>query len=229
MYWLYDGRDIDWGGSHSSGPSRTVNDGTAGQSGVGCSYPGHQRDGVGDSALIIFAGKHHLSAWYKEEDLPHDWVIGVSENDWTTSELGIEWLEHFDKYTLHILTGVAPMFKPGDINKVASGHRTCRESGSNASGILWQSRSLKYMPHGRYVFAAQDAMSAYLCEKPSPPSQRFHVSNGLRECLPFFLRMAGMHLSSRGCVFNTSRSSCAITESALEHGGLRFGVGLMMR
>jgi hypothetical protein len=49
--------------------------------------------------FIIFAGKHHLSAWYKEEDLPQDWVIGVSENGWTTNKLGIEWLEHFDKHT----------------------------------------------------------------------------------------------------------------------------------
>jgi hypothetical protein len=49
--------------------------------------------------FIIFQGKHHLSAWYKEEDLPHDWVIAVSENGWTTNELGLEWLKHFDKHT----------------------------------------------------------------------------------------------------------------------------------
>jgi hypothetical protein len=48
---------------------------------------------------LIFAGKNHLSAWYKEEGLPKDWAIAVSENGWTTNELGVEWLEHFDRHT----------------------------------------------------------------------------------------------------------------------------------
>ncbi|KAH7548711.1 putative transposase [Bipolaris maydis] len=43
--------------------------------------------------------KHHLSAWYKEDNLPRDWVIGVSKIGWTTNELGMKWLEHFDKHT----------------------------------------------------------------------------------------------------------------------------------
>ncbi|KAH5618558.1 hypothetical protein HBI23_246740 [Parastagonospora nodorum] len=49
--------------------------------------------------FIIFKGRHHLSAWYKEEDLPHDWLIAVSENGWTTNELGLQWLKHFDEHT----------------------------------------------------------------------------------------------------------------------------------
>ena len=49
--------------------------------------------------FIIFQGKHHLSAWYKEDSLPRDWLIGVSKNGWTTNELGLKWLEHFDKHT----------------------------------------------------------------------------------------------------------------------------------
>jgi hypothetical protein len=49
--------------------------------------------------FIIFQGKHHLSAWYKEDNLPQDWVIGVSENGWTNNKLGVEWLEHFDRHT----------------------------------------------------------------------------------------------------------------------------------
>jgi hypothetical protein len=48
--------------------------------------------------FIIFAGKHHLSAWY-EEDIPRDWAIAVSDNGWTTNELGVEWLKHFVKHT----------------------------------------------------------------------------------------------------------------------------------
>jgi hypothetical protein len=49
--------------------------------------------------FVIFADKHHLSAWYKEGSTPDDWVIAVSENSWTTNELGIEWLEHFNRRT----------------------------------------------------------------------------------------------------------------------------------
>ena len=36
----------------------------------------------------IFPGMHRLSAWYEEEDIPPSWVITVSENGWTTNELG---------------------------------------------------------------------------------------------------------------------------------------------
>jgi hypothetical protein len=50
-------------------------------------------------AFLIFKAHHHLSAWYKEEDLPHDWVIGVSDNGWTTNKLGLDWLKHFDRHT----------------------------------------------------------------------------------------------------------------------------------
>ena len=48
--------------------------------------------------FIIFAGKHHLSAWY-EEDIPRNWAITVSDNGWTTNEIGVEWLKHFIKHT----------------------------------------------------------------------------------------------------------------------------------
>jgi hypothetical protein len=49
--------------------------------------------------FIIFKAYHHLSAWYKEEDLPQDWVIAVSDNGWTTNERGLDWLKHFDAHT----------------------------------------------------------------------------------------------------------------------------------
>ena len=40
--------------------------------------------------FIIFAGKHHLSAWYEEEDIPRTWVITLTENGWTTNKVGVE-------------------------------------------------------------------------------------------------------------------------------------------
>jgi len=48
--------------------------------------------------FIIFAGQHHLSAWY-EEDIPRDWAFSLSDNGWTTNEIGVEWLKHFIKHT----------------------------------------------------------------------------------------------------------------------------------
>jgi hypothetical protein len=49
--------------------------------------------------FIIFQGHNHLSNWYNEDNLPHDWVIGVSENGWTTNKLGLNWLKHSDAQT----------------------------------------------------------------------------------------------------------------------------------
>jgi hypothetical protein len=55
--------------------------------------------------FIIFKGRHHLSAWYKEDSLPQDWIIAVSENGWTTNELGLQWLKHFDEHTKKRVVG----------------------------------------------------------------------------------------------------------------------------
>jgi hypothetical protein len=55
--------------------------------------------------FIIYKGKHHLSAWYKEGNLPYNWVVAVSENGWTTNKLGLAWLKHFDKHTKRRVVG----------------------------------------------------------------------------------------------------------------------------
>jgi hypothetical protein len=48
--------------------------------------------------MVIFAGKVHQSLWY--QDIPTDWIIGLSENGWTNDDLGFQWLkEVFDKHT----------------------------------------------------------------------------------------------------------------------------------
>jgi len=49
--------------------------------------------------MIIFEGKVHISLWYID-NLPHDWIIGVSENGWTNNSLVLDWLkEVFEKHT----------------------------------------------------------------------------------------------------------------------------------
>ena len=48
--------------------------------------------------LVIFKAVMHQAAWYNI--IPHDWSISVSENGWTTNEIGLTWLaEVFHKYT----------------------------------------------------------------------------------------------------------------------------------
>jgi hypothetical protein len=48
--------------------------------------------------FIIFKGGNHLSAWYEDSGLPRDWVT-LSENGWTTNEIGYQWIQHFEKHT----------------------------------------------------------------------------------------------------------------------------------
>jgi hypothetical protein len=40
--------------------------------------------------FIIFKGKSYLQAWYEESGLPGDWALTLSENGWTTNEIGYE-------------------------------------------------------------------------------------------------------------------------------------------
>ncbi|KAL6161704.1 hypothetical protein ACJQWK_08924 [Exserohilum turcicum] len=54
--------------------------------------------------LVILSGKVHQSSWYN--GLPPDWVIGVSDNGWTTDQLGVEWVKHFNQHTAARTAGV---------------------------------------------------------------------------------------------------------------------------
>jgi hypothetical protein len=48
--------------------------------------------------MIILKGVMHQKSWY--EAIPNNWHIRVSENGWTTDELGLTWLkEVFNKHT----------------------------------------------------------------------------------------------------------------------------------
>ncbi|KAG6997197.1 hypothetical protein FocnCong_v015293 [Fusarium oxysporum f. sp. conglutinans] len=62
-------------------------------------------EGQSIAPFIIGAGKYHLANWYRECDLPGDWVIATSQNGWTNNELGLEWLKHFNRSTKNRSTG----------------------------------------------------------------------------------------------------------------------------
>ena len=54
--------------------------------------------------LVILSGKVHQNSWYN--GLPPDWVIGVSDNGWTTDQLGVDWVKHFNQHTAARTAGV---------------------------------------------------------------------------------------------------------------------------
>jgi hypothetical protein len=41
-------------------------------------------------SYIIFKGKVHIEGWYQDHTLPPDWRIEVSQNRWTTDEIGLQ-------------------------------------------------------------------------------------------------------------------------------------------
>src|ERR1700712_4197166 len=49
--------------------------------------------------FLIVKGKTYPRSWYQDSPLPPDWVIAVSENGRTSNELGVIWIQHFDKFT----------------------------------------------------------------------------------------------------------------------------------
>jgi hypothetical protein len=58
------------------------------------------------SPLVIFEAVMHQASWYKNGILPHKWAIGVSENGWTTNEIGLWWLQNvFDKHNKDCTSG----------------------------------------------------------------------------------------------------------------------------
>jgi hypothetical protein len=56
--------------------------------------------------MLIFAGKVHIDTWYRENPhMPRDWDIQLSYNGWTNDEIGLKWIQHFDKHTRHRTVG----------------------------------------------------------------------------------------------------------------------------
>jgi hypothetical protein len=61
--------------------------------------PAINAEGQSIPPFIIGAGQYHLANWYRDSNLPGDWVIATSQNGWTNNELGLEWLKHFNRST----------------------------------------------------------------------------------------------------------------------------------
>lgn len=49
--------------------------------------------------FIVFKGKWHLASWYEKEHFLASQRIAVSKNGWTTNEVTLDWLKHFEKFT----------------------------------------------------------------------------------------------------------------------------------
>jgi hypothetical protein len=60
---------------------------------------GVNAEGQSIPPFIIRSGQYHLETWYRECDLPGDWVIALSQNGWTNNQLGLDWLKHFNQST----------------------------------------------------------------------------------------------------------------------------------
>ncbi|KAJ6436862.1 Glycerate kinase [Purpureocillium lavendulum] len=49
--------------------------------------------------FIVVSGKYHLSTWYQDDAISRDWRIATSPNGWTTNEIGLDWIRHFNEHT----------------------------------------------------------------------------------------------------------------------------------
>jgi hypothetical protein len=72
--------------------------------------------------FLIFSGKVLITSWF--HNLPRDWVIKVSPNGWTSNELGIAWLKHFNTYTKDRKVGVHRLL-------IVDGHESHNSHGFN--------------------------------------------------------------------------------------------------
>ncbi|KAJ8070928.1 hypothetical protein OCU04_001286 [Sclerotinia nivalis] len=56
-------------------------------------------------SFLVIQGQYHLSNWYTESGFSADWAIKPTFNGWTNNETELEWIKHFDKYTIHRTKG----------------------------------------------------------------------------------------------------------------------------
>jgi hypothetical protein len=46
--------------------------------------------GYSDPGYLLYWIYVHISVWYEEVGIPHNWKLAISENGWTNNELGLE-------------------------------------------------------------------------------------------------------------------------------------------
>ncbi len=62
-------------------------------------------DGEVIPPYLVVAGKMHLESWYRNSPFPPEWTIDLSETGWTNNRIGLDWVQHFDKYSRPRTTG----------------------------------------------------------------------------------------------------------------------------
>ena len=55
---------------------------------------------------FVIKGRNHLLPWYQDNQFQPKWRVHTSENSWTTNEIGLDWLKHFNQSTKHCTKGV---------------------------------------------------------------------------------------------------------------------------
>ncbi len=65
----------------------------------GCSSTGYVLP-----AFLVLSGKVHQAAWYRL--YPSTWTIAVSESGWTSDEIALKWIQHFETHTKTRTKGV---------------------------------------------------------------------------------------------------------------------------
>ena len=56
-------------------------------------------DGSVIPSLIAPSGKGHIEDWYTCSNLPSNWAIYPSPNDYTSDEIAFAWIQRFHKYS----------------------------------------------------------------------------------------------------------------------------------
>jgi hypothetical protein len=55
-------------------------------------------DGSTVPPFLVLKGKEFNHAWFYQ-GLPSTWTFTVSQNGWTTDQIGLQWIQHFEKHT----------------------------------------------------------------------------------------------------------------------------------
>jgi len=63
-------------------------------------------DGWAAPPYFVVKGRNHLLPWYQDSRFQPEWRVHTSENGWTTNEIGLDWLKHFDYSTKRRTRGV---------------------------------------------------------------------------------------------------------------------------